>query len=328
MFKYVVSILMLIGTNCVSQEIDLATITASTAENMKTVEAYVAFKLHAHVTIEDAALSDTKFTHEVWLEVRGNKVWAQVLYKPIQGTKNAEKNEKLSAILNSDLRETFVFDGKRTITHWPVKLQVKDEVSEGFVTPLELKPLFASSWTGFLARPTSEGSKLAFSYFLTEKLVECESRFDTEAKQVVVMLAEPNDNKTPVSFALRQVALDPSTNLISQSEASGGRARAVKAWFEWTKSAEGFFPSKGKVVYGENQTVEWEIDEFTANPRNVRTRFAIEEGTLAKGTRVDVEPYGKQKRREVRYVGGEDGKREYELKYEAVRLIAETYKDN
>lgn len=304
-----------------AQESVIAECCKKTAEQMKRIESIAAFKLHASVT-RRSSLGD--FDYEVWLESQGEKVWAQVLLKPPPGTSEFENYEKFASLLNTDLRETYIFDGQKAITYSPLKMQVKIEADSDFQTVHAATPLFPASWTGFhVAR--NQG-KTTFRHFLTENLPECSSSFDADNNRVVVSLTSKTvDPSKPVSYALRIVEIDPTNYLVRSSEASGGRALPTVATFDWANSAGAWYVSQGKVSSGSGnrkRTTEWKIDEFTSNPRNVRTKFSLDESALPRGTRIDLEPYNKQRKREIRFVG-EDGQREYDLKLEAIRLISQ-----
>lgn len=310
-----------VTANASAQETDIAECCLKAAEQMKRIESVAAFKLHANVTRSNLY---GDFDHEVWLESRGDKVWAQVLPKPPPDTPEFERLEKIASLLKRDLRATYIFDGQKAITHSPLKMEVMIEADSSFQTVHEVGPLFPAAWTSFLVR-RSQG-KTTYSHLLTERLPECQSSFDAANNRVVVSLTSTTvDPSKPVSFALIKVEIDPSTHLIRSTEASGGRAAAVVATFDWANSEGAWYVSQGKVSSGSgksNLTTEWKIDEFTANPRNVRTTFSLDESALPRGTRIEVEPHARQRKRDIRFVG-EEGQREYDLKIEAIRLISQ-----
>ncbi len=303
----------------VAQETDIAECCKKAAEQMNRIESIAAFKLHASVTRRDP-LGD--FNYEVWLESHGEKVWAQVLPKPPPGTPEFDKLEKVGSLLKTDLRETYIFDGQNAIIHTPLKMGVTIEAAAGLPTVHELTPLFPASWTGFLVKRNQ--GKTTFSYLLSKRLSDCKSSYDTANNRVVVSLTETVDASKPVSFAIRRVEIDPTNYLVRATEASGGRAAPIIGSFDWANSVGTWYVSHGKVTSGSRNklTTEWKIDEFTSNPRDVRTKFSLDQSALPPGTRIDLEPQNRQRKREIRFVGT-DGQREYDLKMEAIRLISQ-----
>jgi len=65
---------------------------------------------------------------------------------------------------------------------------------------------------------------------------------------------------------------------------------------------------------------EWKVDSYSCDARLVRSSFTLDESKLPFGTRIDEEPNSKQSPRKIRFIGGDEGKKEYDLRMEALRM--------
>ncbi len=315
------TLLLFCCSSLLAQDVDVALVCKNAADHMRRLESIAAFKLHGTVHVKERGGSIDS-THEVWLEARGDKVWSRLLEKPKMGTPEEEQFRKYAELLKTDLAETLVFDGKQMFSHSPIRLQVRIEVAETFRAPMQVRHLFPVSWTGFSFN--REQGKTTFEVFLTSRLPESEAIFDRRHYRVVVSHKLPaTDSSTPLFHTDRRVEIDPSSFMIHSSKISGGKVVPIDSELEWRQSKDVWYVSKGRVTYPPF-TVEWEIDEFSADPRDVRTSFALEKSKLPLGTRIDIDPFNKQKMRKTEFVGGSEGQREYELKRGAIGLIAGT----
>lgn len=293
-------------------------------EHQRRLEAISAFKLHANVeTLENQKATPTYY--EVWLESRGDKVWARTQRKVDNSEKLGKAREKIAKVLNSDLAETLIFDGKKMIVHSPIRMHVTIEHAERFSVQEYLRMLFPRSWTNFTITPYPGNT--TFLRFLTESLISPTTEQSVSGERLLIQhTTESGELEKQVSFRLRRLEIDTSLGLIIASEASGGLASPIVSDLKWSKSDSVWFVSQGTVFIGENssrRTLKWEIDEFTADPSQVRPTFALEESKFPTGTLIETEPKGRQHPRETRFVGGQQGRHEYDLKRQAVALIME-----
>jgi hypothetical protein len=300
-----------------TQSDDVSAICRAAAENIQRLESIAAFKLHGMVSVRENAGGEGE-KYETWIEMRGNKVWSRCLKIHPVGSADEEESRRFKELLKTDLFETRIFDGRKMISHSPTRLQVTIEDKTDFEVPRHLKPVFPASWTGFMF--AANQGKTTFEVLLTSRLPECDVVFNQQKNEVIVSHKLPPSSK-PSLHDERKLRIDSSSMLIVYSKVFGGKGIPIESELEWKAWGDIWYVSKGKVDYGP-LIVEWEIDQFTADPREVRTAFALDKAELPIGTRIDVEPHSKQKRREVEFVGGEEGLREYKLKRESIRLIS------
>jgi len=271
-----------------ASEPDIPDCIAKTISQSKLVESVVAFKLNATVKIPE-------FPDDVvWMEVRGEKIFVESLL--------AGRSEK----------RTFLFDGKRMIVHEPRKNIVQIETKERFSGPIDYSYLFPASWTS-IGHSLKKG-KSSNSFFLHENLANSTSKWipDTERIRFSYYSKSPNP-----AFKTKWLEIDPQKTMVVASEASGGKALSHRSEYEWTKDESGWYVSMGKVLVGDRIRCEWKVDSYSCDARLVRSSFTLDESKLPFGTRVDEEPNSKQSPRKIRFVGGDEGKKEYDLRMEA-----------
>ncbi len=102
-------------------------------------------------------------------------------------------------------------------------------------------------------------------------------------------------------------------------------ASPIISSLEWSLSGVVPYVSHGELTIGEGQLsrkLEWSVDEFTSDPKQVRRSFTIDESKLPFGTRLETNPQGGASR-VIRYVGGDLGEKEFYLKEQAIRVIVE-----
>jgi hypothetical protein len=287
---------------------------AKAVEKLKKVESIATFRLHG-------AISFDQESYEVWLEGRGDRFWFKRDRKA-KDKREAEAFEKRIAIVESDLAELYVFDGKRMHIHTPSRLRLVVEEKEGFKAPTGFASMLPQSWLQFGLTP--QKPKTNFRTFLTDLLPECKVVKDKNQNGIRIMRQQdPAENGKPVGHASRHLVIERASSFITATDASGGIGLSVVNELTWEETPSEMFLAKCKSIVGGQRVTEWSIDEFTADPSNVRNDFSIDPKTLPLGTKIDIEPYDKKHANEVNFVGGPEGERVYKNKTEAIRKLVE-----
>ena len=281
------------------------------AKSMKQMENVVAFKLHAFTKFYQGERLVEK---EVWLEGRNDKFWCQTLNVGEKDKSRIEKEIRAAKIVNADRKETIIFDGKRSIQHRPIGMLVLMEDAESFVGPAASNYLIPASWTNF--SQSIHPGKYTYRYVLENSMEERSVKFVPNEKRIRVTY-QHNPAK---AFKFTWLEFDTSSFLVVASEESGGIALAHSAQYEWQLSNGSPFVVSGKVQLGDKIQFEWKIDSYTSNAREVRQSFALDESKLPLGTRIEEDPHAKRGQRKIRFIGGTEGRKEHELRQEALKI--------
>ncbi|XZE18920.1 hypothetical protein SH449x_004227 [Pirellulaceae bacterium SH449] len=287
------------------------------------LESISAFKLHGFVRISFSGNPEMQNSeNQVWIESRGDKVFMKT--REIDSAANQAHRDRLAQLLDSDLANISIFDGRSLVLYEPIRMGVTIEPAERF-NGLVAREMFPRSWTSFSMEPNP--GKITFSNFLNERIAESKLQLSHTDNRLTVMYT--NQSGQSVGFKDRTLKIDAQTGLIVKSEASGGFALPVVSNLEWSESDGTWFVSKGQVLRGHDKsqrTIEWEILEFTADPSEVRSDFKLVETTLPIGTLIESKPQGGQGPASTRYIGGEEGRREHNVKMHAIHLTIDRNK--
>lgn len=303
----------------IAQDLSESEVLRQAVERQRRIKSIAAFKLHATVAEEFGSGAGSHY--EVWMESRGDKVWAQMRQLAQADDKISKSMERVAELLGSDLKETLIFDGQRMIVHSPVKMQVTIEQAERFTGQDSLRTLFPRSWTTFSMAPDAGRSSLEL--ILSDRLPEPTMKFTRSGDRLIV--SSVSQAVDPV-VKFRRLEIGAETGLIYVSEASGGVALPKVSNLEWAEADGVWYVFRGTLAIGTGgggRNFKWEMHEFTTDPRQVQKPFTLDETELPLGTRIVTEPQERQQKRQIRYVGGEEGQHEHNLKRQAIRMIFE-----
>jgi len=291
------------------------------AKQQLRLEAISAFKLHG-IFISEHLNPELETTEsEVWMESRGEKLFAKIRKIDRDGDRLQTPLTQIAKLLDSDLSKTLIFDGQKMIVHDPLKMRVTIESAEKFDYIIDIRAIHPASWTCFLIQPTSS-EKISFRYFIREETSE--SKLELSPNGDLMTILHSHRSEKPSGFKFRRLDVSAKTGLIVKSEAYGVFALPIKSEMEWKESDKTWYVAKGMRTIGEGNSKrvgKWEIDEFSADPLTIRSNFTLDESKLPLGTMIETEPQSRQNPRSIRYVGGEEGEREYELKTQAIKII-------
>ena len=118
----------------------------------------------------------------------------------------------------------------------------------------------------------------------------------------------------------RFIIVDPKLDfLVVEYSYTGGRGGRYSGLLEWEIHDGKWYPKHAKHQCHENSKldIEWFIDEISFDAKKCRSRFDDIETVVPLGTKIDTFD-ANSKLLSTKYKGGEEGKQEYKLRYQAL----------
>ena len=256
--------------------------------------------------------SAPSFESVVAIEIRGDAIW--ISRKGRFGQSEAEKTardrtvKENREVMGTDGTSVEVYQDGKSYEFVPAMLELRISKSLEIHTNGYIKSIFPANWYGF---HQFNHDALRFPSLLANKMTVGEV---LDAGKVRFRNAEKTEG-----FSLREVVVDTTRGYtISRYEMSGGAIGNCIGEYTWEKDeVSGYwFPIHGKQTTEQGPiklvTAEWTIDKISFDAKDIRSSFAFKESDFPFGTRiVDT---SSSEREQHRYIGGEAGKREFDLR--------------
>ncbi|MEQ1827840.1 MAG: hypothetical protein ABL921_17905 [Pirellula sp.] len=260
---------------------------------------------------------------EVWLEYRGDAMYIE--HESFEGKtelerkKAEERSKRLLEISGSNPKAIESFERNVSYRYLPFQLEVRIEDKPFIPYDTSIEAIMPKSWTCFIRN--SREPFLRFSYLLDPNTPNVKVLWD-EGRKVVRFTHEsdvPASNPQR-AFATRYIDVDPVSAAVVRYETSGGMLSEI-GQLHWNQSSGYWYVDEGQVEYHGKLQSKWSIVEYSADAKSVRPSFAIIEAKLPLGTRITDSRAGRDgKGRVIRFVGGEKGKIEHDLRTAALKL--------
>ena len=121
----------------------------------------------------------------------------------------------------------------------------------------------------------------------------------------------------------RWIDVDPLTGCVIGYGYSGGGMGTQSGQLKWKKNGSDWYASEGTITTNGIVDVHWTIDECTYDAKAVRKSFEIKDSDVPFATRITENANSTQKGKglgKTRFVGGDEGKREHDLRIAAMRI--------
>ncbi len=260
---------------------------------------------------------------EVEFSVRGVQVWNEYNRKQLDDPtpeKTSASQKKAREIMGSgDLKAVDAFDGKNVYSFDPYNLCVSIKNSSkpaGFGSEISMLPI---NWMTF----GNNGYK-PFHLVLEGKNtpVQIDKLPDGRWKFSQTGMGKDLAKEIQEQLLMRErfIIVDPKLDfLVVEYSYTGGRGGRYSGLLEWEIHDGKWYPKHAKHQCHENSKldIEWFIDEISFDPKKCRSRFDDIETVVPLGTKIDTFD-ANHKMLSTKYKGGEEGKQEYKLRYQAL----------
>jgi hypothetical protein len=278
---------------------------------LKGLSAIRAVKLSANVATSHG------FESVATIEMRGDSVWisSQNRYGATEAEKTSnDRTAKDTFELNgTDGASVDIFHDGKCYKFDPAMLELRISKSADIQINEYIKSVFPANWYGF---HQFQHEVLRFPYLLTNSTTVGEV---LDSGNVRFRNTEQSG-----AFALREVIVDTTRGYtINHYEMSGGTLGTCLGEYKWEKDQESgyWFPIYGKQTTKqasiEHLIAEWTIDKISFDAQDVRSSFAFKESDFPFGSLI--RDTSSSEKEQKRYIGGEAGKKEFELREKAAR---------
>jgi hypothetical protein len=264
-----------------------------------------------------------KFSSEVAFSVRGVQVWNEHTSMQMDDP-NPEKTAadliKIREIVGSgELKTTEAFDGKNVYSFNPYNLDVSIRPSSrptGFGSEIYMIP---RNWLILGQNETS-----LFRHVIEAKRtpVQTEKLPDGRWKFLQTGIGKDLAKEIQEQLLMRErfVIVDPKVDfLVVEYSYTSGDGGEYFGKLDWDQQDGNWYPKRVQHQYKKNSRldIEWFIDEISFDAKKCRSRFDDIETVVPLGTKIDTFD-ANHKRLSTKYKGGEEGKQEYKLRYQAL----------
>lgn len=285
----------------------------------RSVEKLSAVKTHGIVESPDQ-------TAEMWMEIRGVSIWCERIAAEGRTEKEREQSRvrqlKIAKIAGVDTKSVDSFDGGAVYELRPLQLEARIDHVPTFQTAVEYTAFQPQRWVTFSGQTGYETGYFSNLLGEGEKNVVAERIASTGNYRFTQTFGNseiPRENRL---FDVRWIEVDAETNCVVAYNSAADQSQ----WdgkMKWNNFDGNWYPSTGEHHWNGKLQVRWSIDEISFDAKKVRTKFAFEESKLPFATRITETVNGDFKKRKIRFVGGEKGQKEHDLRVAAIRIAAQ-----
>ncbi len=253
------------------------------------------------------------FDSDVVVEVQGDSIW--ITGESRSGTTNAQKREsqkllkEVSNLMGSGGKFVHGYHDGKTYNFNPGTLQLLIAKGASVKAATHILSLLPSHWYGF---HQYEHEVLRFPSLLDNPA--------TKGEVIDKSKVRFRNDESSEGFALREIEVDSDHGFaISRYLMRGGALGTCTGDFVWTKvdDSDVWYPKQGKQMLNDHLYAEWTIEKISLDARDVRESFDFEESEFPFGTLI--RDTSESEREEHRYIGGDTGKKEFELRRAAAQ---------
>jgi hypothetical protein len=264
-----------------------------------------------------------KFSSDVAFSVRGDQVWNE--YNRIQiddpdPAKTATNLIDIRKIMGSgELKTTNAFDGKNVYSFDPYNLTILIRPSTqptGFGSEIYMLP---KNWLIL-----GENEKSLFRHVIEAKRtpVQTEKLPDGRWKFLQTGIGKDLAKEIQEQLLMRErfIIVDPKIDfLVVEYSYTSGDGGEYSGQLDWGQQDGNWYPKRVEHQYKKNSRldIEWFIDEISFDAKKCRSSFDNIETVVPLGTKIDIFD-ANSKLLNTKYKGGEEGKQEYKLRYQAL----------
>ena len=264
-----------------------------------------------------------KSSSEVAFSVRGDQVWNEYTSVRVDDPtpeKTSASLSKTREIMGSGvLKSTDSFDGKNAYAFDPYNLTISIRPSSrptGFGTEIFMHP---KNWLILGQNETS-----LFRHVIEAKRtpVQTEKLPDGRWKFLQTGIGKDLAKEIQEQLLMRErfIIVDPKIDfLVVQYSYTSGDGGEYHGQLDWDQQDGNWYPKRVQHQYKKNSRldIDWFIDEISFDAKKCRSRFDELENIVPLGTKIDTFD-ANSKLLNTRYKGGEEGKQEYKLRYQAL----------
>lgn len=301
-------ILLIAMSDCFvfGQEHSPEAIRSGASKLLKQLEACPAFRVQADVEIPTSK-------GEVRLEVRNNSYWIE--REDFAGKSEEERSaakdfhRKLMEAAGGVGKRIDAFNGSRSFAFDPARSEMTIETKSVSHPSVIAGCLYPESWICFNMSYNTEFMR--FSNMLAKGKVQGVWR-ENERVMRFADHADPGID----AWKDRWIDVDPANGFtVVRYYFGGGKVGSWSGEFKWHGVGSEWFVEQGTINFENSPTCKWSIREFSTDAKKIRSSFKIQDESVPFGTRVN-EKEGKKTL--IRFVGGEKGKVEYDLRKAAI----------
>ena len=260
---------------------------------------------------------------EVAFSVRGDQVWNE--YNRVQTddpdpAKTATNLTDIRKIMGSgELKTTDAFDGKNVYSFNPYNLEILIQPSTrpaGFGPEIFMLP---KNWLIL-----GQNEKSLFRQVIEAKRTPLQTEQLPDGRWKFLQTGIGKDLAKEIQEQLlmreRFVIVDPNFDfLVVEYSYTSGDGGEYFGQLDWDQHDKNWYLKHVKHQYRKNAKldIEWFIDEISFDAKKCRSRFDDIETVVPLGTKIDTLD-SNSNLLNTKYKGGEEGKQEYKLRYQAL----------
>ena len=260
---------------------------------------------------------------DVAFSVRGTQVWNESARKQLDDPnpeKTSASQTKAREIMGSgDLKAIDAFDGKYSYAFDPFNLCVSMKASSrptGFGSETNMLP---NNWLTLGNRGSDTFRQVVEA---KKPAVQAEQLVDGRWKFFQKDMGKDLAKELQEHLHMREcfIIVDPKLDfLVVEYSYTSGRGGRYSGLLEWELHDGKWYPKHAKHQCHENSKldIEWFIDEISFDAKKCRSRFDDIETVVPLGTKIDTFD-ANHKMLSTKHKGGEEGKQEYKLRYQAL----------
>ncbi len=314
--KYVVFVLLLLMWKGNAQGQDEEEAKKAALESIAKIENYpsVVFK---------GRFTQGKSSSEVAFSVRGVQVWNEYtrswMDDPTPEKTSASLSKAREIMGSGDLKAVDAFDGKNVYSFDPYNLCVSIKTSSkptGFGSEILMLP---KNW---LILGQSQNSLFRHVIEAKRTPVQIEKLSDGRWKFLQTGIGKDLAKEIQEQLLMRErfIIVDPKVDfLVVEYSYTSGDGGEYFGQLDWDQQDGNWYPKRVQHQYKKNSRldIDWFIDEISFDAKKCRSRFDNIETVVPLGTKIDTFD-ANHKMLSTKYKGGEEGKQEYKLRYQAL----------